>query len=254
MESPPDPVHTEHLLCSWGPLEDGAPELSPRLCPQQARNTCLWEMGKTETLSCPGAQVKGGLSLAETGDRRRQRWLLGCIWGSPSWSHPLGSRRKTGSNSPDHEKPCQPHPDSHPEVWPYLPREGALPWAGTDLGFMPQVPARAGQSCLGGGSGLRGKGRIKKDGKRLKCWKKRESEGGKEGQRAGLAAQGPSSLKGPVWRPHLDSQPTPDLSPPGAVQVSPGQETGAKTQSGVARVGGEFSMPGSTQDGNPRGP
>ena len=126
MESPPDPVHTEHLLCSWGPLEDGAPELSPRLCPQQARNTCLWEMGKTETLSCPGAQVKGGLSLAETGDRRRQRWLLGCIWGSPSWSHPLGSRRKTGSNSPDHEKPCQPHPDSHPEVWPYLPREGAL--------------------------------------------------------------------------------------------------------------------------------
>lgn len=88
MESPPDPVHTEHLLCSWGSLEDGAPELSPRLCPQQARNTCLWETGKTETLSCPGAQVKGGLSVAEAGDRRRQRWLLGCIRGSPSWLCP----------------------------------------------------------------------------------------------------------------------------------------------------------------------
>lgn len=124
----------------------------------------LWETGKTETLSCPGAQVKGGLSVAEAGDRRRQRWLLGWHPGLPFlvMSHPLGSRRKTGSNSPDHEKPCQPHPDSHPEVWLYLPREGALPWAGTDLGFMPQVPARAGQSCLGGAQGSEAKAELRR--------------------------------------------------------------------------------------------
>ena len=117
MESPPDPVHTEHLLCPWGPLEDGAPELSPRLCPQQARNTHLWEMGKTEALSCPGAQVKGGLSLAEVGDRRKHP-ALGLHPGLPFlvMSHPSGSRRKTGSSSPDHEKPRQPQPASQPEV------------------------------------------------------------------------------------------------------------------------------------------
>ena len=191
MESPPDPVHTEHLLCPWGPLEDGAPELSPRLCPQQARNTHLWEMGKTEALSCPGAQVKGGLSLAEVGDRRKQRWLLGCIRASPSWLCPthqgvegkLGAAVLTTRNHASHSQPASRRSDSTCPEKEHFPGQ-ELTWG----------LARVGQTCPGGSSGLRGKGRIKKDGKRLKGWKKRESKGGKEGQRAGLATQGPSSL------------------------------------------------------------
>lgn len=192
MESPPDPVHTEHLLCSWGPLEDGAPELSPRLCPQQARNTRLWEMGKTETLSCPGAQVKGGLSLAEVGDRRKQRWLLGCIRASPSWLCPthrgvegkLGAAVLTTRNHTSHSQPAR--------GLTTCPEKEHFP--GQELTWGSSPRASLGRASHDGSSGPRGKGRIKKDVKRLKGWKKRETEGGKEGQRAGLAAQGPSSL------------------------------------------------------------
>lgn len=154
--------------------------------------------GKNRNTFLPWSPGERGPQFGSGWRQKKAEMALGLHPGLPFLvtSHPSGIRRKTGSNSPDHKKPSQPHPDSHPEVWLYLPREGALPWAGTDLG--PQVLARAGQSCPGRGSEPRGKGRIKKDGKRLKSWKKRESEGGKEGQRAGLAAQGPSSLECPV--------------------------------------------------------
>ena len=53
-------------------------------------------------------------------------------------SHPLGNGKKTGSNSPDQEKLRQPCIDGHVEVWLDFPKEGALPWAGTDLGLEPK--------------------------------------------------------------------------------------------------------------------
>lgn len=169
--------------------------------------------------------------MAQAGDRRKQRWLLGCIRGSPSWLCPthqgvegkLGATVLTTRSHVSHTQTATRRSGSTCPGKEHFP--GQEPTWGK-----PQVLARAGQSCPGGGSELRGKGRIKKDGKRLKSWKKRESEGGKEGQSAGLAAQGPSSLECPVWRQLVNSQPTPDLSPPGAVQMSAGQETGAETQ------------------------
>lgn len=142
---------------------------------------CLWVMGKTETLSCPEAQVKGGHSLAEVGDRRKQRWFLGCIWGSPSWLCPThwGMERTLGpreTTSATHRQPRR--------GLARLP-QGRSTSPGRNGHWVRAPRPQAGPSCLGVGSGLGGKGRIKKDGKRPKSWKKRKVGEGKRGRDGG---------------------------------------------------------------------
>lgn len=91
-------------------------------------------------------------------------------------------------------------------------------------------------------------------------WRKAEKEEGKERRRkrgkAGTwhVQKGNARPQVPCSAAIPDRLPTPNLTPLGTVQVSSEREAGAKKQSGVAGVSGEFSGPRSTGDGELRTP